>query len=221
MNSCLLCQKSFLPPLIFSDLLFMEKNKEYLCTTCQQSFQKIEENCCPSCKKSGSSEQCSDCLLWKEQGNLICHTALYQYEKNMAHYFVRYKQWGDYQLRFVFAKEIKACLKKWKGYMVVPIPVSESRYQERGFNQVEGFLDAAGVPYHSILKKRDVDHQIGKGRSERMEMEQVFELKYPSKAPNGILLVDDVYTTGATLALAKKVLYENVSQNVFTFSIAR
>ncbi|MBF8970065.1 MULTISPECIES: ComF family protein [unclassified Streptococcus] len=139
----------------------------------------------------------------------------------MADYFVRYKLWGDYQLRFAFSKEVKESLRKWKGYTVVPIPVSDHRYQERGFNQVEGFLEAAGITYYPLLKKAEVEHQIGKGRRKRLEMEQVFELKQSLKVSKGVLLVDDVYTTGATLAQAKKIIYENISQNVFTFSIAR
>lgn len=221
MNRCILCQSIITSSLLFADLFFMVKNEEYLCSTCRLSFRKIDKNCCPSCQKSGSSELCSDCMLWQERGHPICHTALYQYEKNMADYFVRYKQWGDYQLRFAFSKEVKESLRKWKGYSVVPIPVSESRFNERGFNQVEGFLEAAGICYHPILKKAEVEHQIGKGRLERLAMEQVFELKQSLKVSKGVLLVDDVYTTGATLEQAKKIIYENVCQNVFTFSIAR
>ncbi|WP_425865591.1 ComF family protein [Streptococcus danieliae] len=139
----------------------------------------------------------------------------------MANYFIQYKQWGDYQLRFAFAKEIKEKFKEWRGYTVVPIPVSKQRYQDRGFNQVEGILEAAGIPYERLLKKADVEHQIGKDRWERLALAQVFSIEGDLKVQKGVVLVDDVYTTGATMELAKQVLSENGCQNIFTFSIAR
>lgn len=221
MTTCILCQTFFSSPLCFRDLFLMRKSREVLCGSCQSSFLKIGKNCCPTCQKAGYSEICPDCLAWQDCGHRICHTALYRYEQNMANYFVQYKQWGDYQLRFVFAKEIKEKFKEWKGYTIVPIPVSKQRYQERGFNQVEGILEAAEISYERILQKADVEHQIGKDRRERLAMEQVFAVKGKIKVQKGVILVDDVYTTGATMELAKKVLSENGCQNIFTFSIAR
>lgn len=221
MITCILCQTLFSSPLCFRDLFLMRRNTEVLCSSCQGSFVTIGKNHCPTCYKAGLSEICPDCLAWRNRGHRICHTALYHYEQNMANYFVQYKQWGDYQLRFAFAKDVKEKFKEWKGYTVVPIPVSKQRYQERGFNQVEGILEAAGISYERLLTKIDVEHQIGKDRWERLALGQVFAVKGKIKAQKGVILVDDVYTTGATMELAKQVLSENGCQNIFTFSIAR
>ena len=81
------------------------------------------------------------------------HFAIYCYEENMKEYFSRYKFMGDYCLRKIFQQEIKANLKPFlkKGYILVPVPLSEERLEDRGFNQVKGLLE--GIPYKNILKK--------------------------------------------------------------------
>ena len=38
--------------------------------------------------------------------------------------------------------------------LVIPIPLSHERYQQRGFNQVTAVLQAAGIDYRSLLKKK-------------------------------------------------------------------
>ncbi|RSJ40529.1 hypothetical protein D8816_10150 [Streptococcus gordonii] len=42
-----------------------------------------------------------------------------------------------------------------------------------------------------------------------------------TKIPPKILLVDDIYTTGATLQDAKVTLFENGAKEIMTFSLAR
>ena len=68
----------------------------------------------------------------------FCHLLLWRkYEE----YFSRYKFMGDYCLRKIFQQEIKANLKPFlkKGYILVPVPLSEERLEDRGFNQVKDY----------------------------------------------------------------------------------
>ena len=64
---------------------------------------------------------------------------------------------------------LKKSLRNFKKYTLVPIPVSPEKYQSRGFNQVEGFLQAAGLPYKHLLEKQDVLAQSSKNREERLK----------------------------------------------------
>ena len=57
---------------------------------------------------------------------------------------------------------MKAELKKYKGYTIVPIPLSDARKKKRGFNQVTAILESAGIPYQDLLKKKDTKAQITK-----------------------------------------------------------
>ena len=72
----------------------------------------------------------------------------------MKEYFQRYKFQGDQLLACLFAEEMKAELKKYKGYTIVPIPLSDERKEKRGFNQVTAILEYAGIHYQDLLRKR-------------------------------------------------------------------
>ena len=139
----------------------------------------------------------------------------------MKDFFSKYKFQGDYLLRFVFAEVLKKSLRNFKEYTLIPIPVSPEKYQSRGFNQVEGFLQAAGLPYKHLLEKEDMITQSSKNREERLNSQQCFTLAKDVLLPEKILLIDDVYTTGKTLQLARELLLEAGVKEVLTFSLAR
>ena len=84
---------------------------------------------------------------------------------------------GDYCLRKIFQQEIKANLKSFlkKGYILVPVPLSEERLEERGFNQVKGLLE--GIPYKNIFEKREIEKQSSRTREERLSQDNSFSLK--------------------------------------------
>lgn len=139
----------------------------------------------------------------------------------MKNYFSQYKFQGDYVLRFVFAKATKKAVKMFREHTIVPIPVSNEKFQVRGFNQVQGILDAANLSYRNILEKKDTLAQSSKTREERLRTQQAFKVKKGVDLPDKILLVDDIYTTGKTLQLAKQILLEAGVKEILTFSIAR
>lgn len=106
-------------------------------------------------------------------------------------------------------------------YTIVPIPLSSDRLAERGFNQVEGLLEAANIPYQSFLGKDDSERQSSKSRIERLKTDQVFYLLKESEVPDKILLFDDIYTTGATLQLAISLFLKIGRKEIKTFSLTR
>ncbi len=107
MSNCLLCGQAMKNKTRFSDLIFFSKEKSGICEECFSTFEEIAEQHCPHCYKNGESESCKDCQYWQNQGKPVVHTALYQYNQAMAHYFSRYKFQGDYVLRNIFAKSLE------------------------------------------------------------------------------------------------------------------
>ncbi len=91
----------------------------------------------------------------------------------------------------------------------------------RRFNQVEALLEAAETSYERILEKKDIDSQTTKTKQERLSSEQVFKIKQDIKIPKKVLLVDDIYTTGQTIFLAKKALQDIGVKEIISFSLAR
>ncbi|GAB7112938.1 hypothetical protein JCM5176_17690 [Streptococcus sobrinus] len=126
-------------------------------------------------------------------------------------------------LRKIFSNEIKRALADYKSYTIVPIPLSEESLKKRKFNQVTGFLEDASISYQRLLEVQGKSKptQSNKTRKERMQTKQFFQVANKEILPERILLVDDIYTTGATLLLARQVLYEKGVKTIKTFSLAR
>lgn len=218
---CLLCEQTMKTVLTFSSLLLLSNDDSYLCSDCDSTFERIGEKNCPNCMKTGLSTKCQDCQFWCKEGVEVNHRAIFTYNQAMKDFFSRYKFDGDFLLRKVFASFLSEELKKYKEYQFVVIPLSPERLLDRGFNQVEGLIDAAGFKYLDLLDKREERASSSKSRSERLATELPFSIKSEVTIPKKILLIDDIYTTGTTINRVKKLLEEAGAEDVKTFSLVR
>ncbi|MGT2936467.1 ComF family protein [Streptococcus caprae] len=139
----------------------------------------------------------------------------------MRDYFKHYKFLGDYLLREVFAGELRQALKAYKDYTIVPVPVSSETLLDRGFNQVTGLLEGAGIFYQDCLSKEEAAKQSHLTRQERLALKNHYSLATEQALPERVLLVDDVYTTGATIVSIALLFHEKGVKDVKTFSLAR
>ena len=219
--NCLLCGQTTKSELTFSSLFLLKDDCSYLCSACASSFEKIGENYCPNCMKTGMSTRRQDCKLWCKEGIQVDHKAIFTYNQAMKDFFSQYKFDGDFLLRKVFASVLAEELKKYRGYQFVVIPLSPERLLERGFNQVEGLVEAAEFSLQDLLEKREERASSSKNRSERLGTELPFFIKRGVTIPKKILLIDDIYTTGTTINRVKKLLEEAGAEDVKTFSLVR
>lgn len=111
--------------------------------------------------------------------------------------------------------------------VIVPIPTTNSRVRQRGFDQASVMAASigrhVGYPVEYVLKRVGNDHQIGSGRKQRIEhMKHAFELKSGAGfADKTALLVDDVVTTGATMEAAARLLKKAGAKHVIACSFTR
>ena len=218
---CLLCGQTMKAVLTFSSLLLLKNDASCLCLDCDSTFERIGEEYCPNCMKIGLSIKCQDCQFWCKEGIEVSHRAIFTYNQAMKDFFSRYKFDGDFLLRKVFASFLSRELKRYKEYQFVIVPLSPERLLDRGFNQVEGLVEAAGFSYLDLIEKREERASSSKSRSERLETELPFFVKSGVSIPKKILLIDDIYTTGTTINRVKKLLEEAGAEDVKTFSLVR
>ena len=113
----------------------------------------------------------------------------------------------------------------WTGTLV-PVPLHPARLRRRGFNHAGLLADAlarrTGLPVADCLRRRgDSAPQMGRGRQARMRaLAGTISVTGPG-APLRALLVDDVVTTGATLAACARALSEAGCANVGAVTYAR
>jgi ComF family protein len=98
--------------------------------------------------------------------------------------------------------------------IVIPIPLHPQRLATRGFNQAEiiakAFVRQTGYPLNlGLSRQRDTAPQFGLQPTERItNLAAAFQIDRRTNLPVGsqILLVDDIYTTGATIDSAVATL---------------
>ena len=102
---------------------------------------------------------------------------------------------------------------------LVPVPMYPFKKRQRGFNQAELLATAVSeefperkVPVVPLLKKakKTVDQKSLSGAERKRNLAHAFcfEKAYRERVPHTVLLIDDVFTTGSTIAACATVLKE-------------
>lgn len=147
-----------------------------------------------------------------------------------------------YQRRFALAPRLaralmgapaaRAMLHDWQPQWLVPVPLHPSRGRARGFNQsallARELSPICGVPALELLRRvRATPPQVGlRGRERRANVKGAFavdaDLWQKRGAHNArILLIDDVFTTGSTLAECAATLRKAGACEVGALTVAR
>ncbi len=112
---------------------------------------------------------------------------------------------------------------------IVPIPLHPAKQRKRGYNQseriAEGVSHVTGIPVDctSVVRRKNTLSQTSKTRQQRQEnMRDAFRLLQPERFKGKhILLLDDVFTTGATIGSCAEALQStehDISLSVLTLA---
>ena len=130
------------------------------------------------------------------------------------------------------APATRAMLEAWQPHCLVPVALHTSRARARGFNQSALLARELGalfqLPAHDLLRRtRRTPPQVGLNlKDRRKNVRQAFEINrnlWRKHDLDGarILLIDDVFTTGATLDECARVLTKAGASAVGALTIAR
>jgi ComF family protein len=113
--------------------------------------------------------------------------------------------------------------------VILPVPLHGRRLYERGFNQALLLADRIGsrfslpVCYDNLVRIRPTRPQVElSGRDRVKNVAGAFSLIAPLAVKNcRVLLIDDVFTTGATMNECAKVLKRAGAAHVAALTLAR
>ena len=111
----------------------------------------------------------------------------------------------------------------------MPVPISKKRYKLRGYNQssllAKEFAEIFNLEFDKevLIKIKNNPRQSTLSQEERfLNTQGVYKINKNAKIINkNILLLDDVFTTGATCNECAKVLKEAGAKKVGVFTIAK
>nr|WP_279325946.1 phosphoribosyltransferase family protein [Bacillus sp. FJAT-47783] len=107
-------------------------------------------------------------------------------------------------------------------YVTLPIPLSQQRLYERGFNQALLLSQQLHLPIIEPLEKIDLKKQSKKSRNERIHSKNMFTLTKPELVKDQhIIIIDDIYTTGTTIRHAAKLLHQAGASTVQSLTLIR
>ena len=111
---------------------------------------------------------------------------------------------------------------------IVPVPLSPGRRRRRGYNQTEllgrSLAVLLGLPHvpSAAARIRETGSQVGREASERWaNVEGAFRAVPDLVAGETVLLIDDVRTTGATLAACSQALLRAGARRVVALTVGR
>ena len=199
------CQKGSLGthPLCYARL---RRITSPFCMKCGKQLEDPQSEYCPDCSRTGHSFVCSR-GLW-----------IYDSVSKQAVFSLKYRRQPEHAA--FFAENLCHFYGGWirniRPDCIVPVPVSSERLRQRGYNQAELIAEQLGerlqIPVRCdvLVRSRSTNPQKELGRLQRMRnLRQAFGVNLNLIIKNGrYLLLDDVYTTGATAECCSRALLE-------------
>jgi len=225
MRECLYCHQYIDKSMSFASLFNQEK--AYLCSECVSKLEKVQGGC-RRCGKKTTDEICSDCLYWQSLQDtnkyLVNNTSLYYYNDFAKALIQQLKFLGDCKLLLAFKPDIQALFKKVKhnNIILVPVPLHEERLAERGFNQSYLLAKLIKLPILDIVIRNDNTKQSKKRKQARIVIDNQYQLKEEVDLTNKtIIIVDDIYTTGATIHKIARLFFNSGVKKIYSFTLFR
>lgn len=216
----------------------------FLCTACCNDYLPVESPVCSSCgdvfkSREGEDHLCQKCIEHPKRFGKA--RAIFFYSQAVMEVIHSFKYKGKIQVAASLELLLfSVLLRHWKLRdfdIVIPVPLHIKRFRARGFNQAyflirnlkelaERFkVESGRIEIGKDVIERTVwtQPQTGLGKEERIKnIKGAFTVKDFSKVKaKRILLVDDVYTTGATVDECAKVLIKNGAKSVDVLTLAR
>lgn len=214
------------------DLLFPKKCVScgklglYLCRNCFSKVEFVDFPVCPVCQRQAVEGKTHPGCIGKYKLDGLVVACRYRGAVKSAVVKVKYK-W-IYDIEQIFVDLLVERLWKFalpKNVVLVPVPLHQSRMRWRGFNQSEILAKRLAVKFkvpfaQLLIRNRQTKTQVGLKRDERKKnVKDAFSVT-GVVAGKDILLVDDVYTSGATMGECCAILKHAGAKSVWALAVA-
>ena len=230
------------------ELTFGQAMNRFLCSTCLMDFQPAQSPLCPRCGTvfdafEGEDHLCENCVIAPRHFHQARAAGIYEgaLRRIIQDFKFRFKIHLAKPLGLLMLHAFNGMYEQKASTVpdiLVPVPLHARRLRMRGFNQT--FLLAnhlidlnrqhpdLGFPVlktdpNILLRCRRTNPQTGLNKGLRKtNIANAFRVNTPEKAAGKhILLIDDVYTTGATVDECARILIQAGAARVDVLTLAR
>ena len=228
---------------IIIDILFprfclrCQKEGDWICPNCLSTISILEYEYCPFCIQKISEK---DTCLKHENKNLEKLFFAISYEDSLIRKAIKKFKYPPFLreltpyfcyliISHFLSIENKTILEDKDNSFLIPVPISPSRKRWRGYSESEEIAKQLSISLkipiltNNLIKIKKTEPQSKLSKSQRIEnVKNVFEIKNAQEIEGKrIFLVDDVFTTGATMEECARVLKNAGAKNVFGIAILR
>lgn len=202
-----------------------------LCNFCIEQFYEPIEPRCAGCRKlSTNFTTCQSCARWLKAKRVY----VANYYEGIAEALVKSLKFDMKRSASVTMAEIMQT--GMSGYinlydstntLLCPIPTATDRIRQRSFDHAwlltHELARFCRLKPQRLLSRQTNTRQVGSSRHERIkQMEHEFSIENPAKVRGKtVLLVDDVFTTGSTIAAAVQALKHAGAKEVVALIFAQ
>lgn len=211
-----------------------------ICATCKKELEVPTSPFCLYCHKPLEEKHfninnsiCEDCKNTNNR-NLIYNRSSLLYNGYLKKYIAVYKYRGKQSLANEFSYFLKIAYdcfyKNTEINFLTYVPMHSNRLLERGFNQSEilanRLCELTGIPVIDCLERvKDTRKQSKHGKKIRFQqIEGSFLIKkdvITKISSRNILIIDDIYTTGATIDECAKELKKAGVNDIYSLTLSR
>ncbi len=198
-----------------------------LCDDCiEQYFEFVQPRCAGCRKLSENFRVCSSCRTTLPLKNIFV-AGNYENvsEKLISITKFEYARAGVAPMAKILAEVLARY--KTEGMLLCCIPTAPSRIRQRGFDHAKLLTHQLGrilkMKEEHFLRRVNNSRQVGSNRADRLQQtKEAYEVTHEEKVKGKhIVLVDDVMTTGATLATTARLLKQAGAKSVSAIVFAQ
>ncbi len=202
-----------------------------LCERCNQQLEFIENYCAYCGAPLGDNNTCTFCKhgdFYFTRGR-----SLYKFNQIIQKSIHQLKYQENISVARFFAEKIRIYLSENPSFpqidYLIPVPLHRIKKRERGYNQSERICHylskLTGIPQLKklVIRRRFTLTQTKLNREQRREnVEGAFRFRESKiSRKSNLLIIDDVFTTGATLNAISKLLKNRGFTGIYVLTIAR
>jgi len=202
-----------------------------ICPDCKKQMTYVKEPFCMKCGKELKDMEAEYCYDCSHKTHLFTRgLALYIYNQTVSRAIFDLKYKNRRENGIFFGEELAlrygSLIREWEIDLVLPVPIYNKKKVKRGYNQAaivgKRFATLVGVSYSEKILYRQKCTKPLKTMNDRERVKHLlgaFAVKEEGKGRR-VLLVDDIYTTGATMDACSRVLLKAGFSQVYFLTVA-